>query len=99
MLFKVSVMGLLDECHRNVGLVAFSTKQSSVQQSVVVRHWILCYKYQTVWCMTVCMKDPLQFECECWIDREMRTSDAVNGKLHMKRICTHSTAICANIPT
>jgi len=65
MLLKVSVMGLHDECHRNVGFVAFSTKQSSVQQSVVVRCWILCYKYRRVWCMTMCMKDPLRFECEC----------------------------------
>ena len=98
MLFKVSVMGLHDECHRNVGFAAFSTKQSSVQQSVV-GHWIFCYKCQGVWCITMCMKDPLQFECECWIDREVRTSGALNGKLHMRRICTHTTAICANIPT
>jgi len=67
MLLKVSMMGLCDECHRIVGFVAFSTKQSSVQQSVVVRHWILCYKYQRLCCMTMCMKDPLHFECECWI--------------------------------
>jgi hypothetical protein len=99
MLFMVCMMGLHDECRSNVGFVAFGTKQSSVQQSVLVRHWILCFKYQSVCCMTVCMTDPLQFECECWIDHKMYTSDAVNGKLHMRRICTHTTAICANIPT
>jgi hypothetical protein len=99
MLFKVSMMGLHDECHRNVGFAAFSTKQSSVQQSLVVRHRILCYMYQRVWCMTVCMKDPLQFECECWSDCEVCTSDAVSGKLHMRRICIHTTPICTNIPT
>jgi len=65
MLYSVSVMGLHGDCHRNVVFAAFSTKQSNMQQSVVVRHWIVCYKYQRVWCMTVCMKDPLQFECEC----------------------------------
>jgi len=98
MLLKVSMMGLHDECHRIVGFAAFSTKQSSVQQSVVVKHWILCYKYQRLRCMTVCMKDPLQFECECCIDSEMGTSDGVNDKFHMRRICTHTTAICTNIP-